>query len=155
VAVDGRALVGTVRLWNLAISPGRDALLLGPLAVHPTFRNRGIGTALVRCAVARARLAGHGAIVLVGDAAYYRRFGFTALPARNLWMPGCFDRDQLLALELRPGALAGARGLIGAAGRYVPTPDLAALVVRELAAQDVAVKNPIIQGGRRRRALAA
>jgi len=71
VAVEGRRLVGTVRLWNVVAGPGRDAVLLGPLAVHPDCRNRGIGKALVRRAIARARLAGHGAILLVGDLAYY------------------------------------------------------------------------------------
>ena len=71
-----------------------------------------------------------GAVLLVGDAAYYSRFGFTAEQTGGLWMPGRFERDRLLALELRPGALAGARGLIGATGRVAPTPDLATLIAR-------------------------
>ena len=97
--------------------PGRPALLLGPLAVHPDHRNRGIGSALVCRALTRARLGGYRAVLLVGDAAYYSRFGFTAEQTGGLWMPGRFERDRLLALELRPDALAGARGLIGATGR--------------------------------------
>ena len=128
-------LVGTVRLWNISAGPGRDALLLGPLAVHPGYRNRGIGTRLMQRAVARARLAGHGAIVLVGDAAYYARFGFADAKTGALWMPGAFDRHRLLALELKPGALDGARGLIGAAGRLAPAPDLAALVAADRRAE--------------------
>jgi predicted N-acetyltransferase YhbS len=128
VAIDHGRVVGTVRLWNVAVSPGRAVLLLGPLAVHPAHRNLGIGSALMRRAIVRARLAGHDAILLVGDAAYYGRFGFDAALTGDLWMPGQFDRDRLLALELRPGALSGARGLIGAAGRLAPAPDLAALV---------------------------
>ena len=88
VAVEHGRLVGTVRLWNVSAGPGRAALLLGPLAVHPAHRNRGIGSALVRRAIARARLAGHGAILLVGDAPYYGRFGFSARPTGGLWMPG-------------------------------------------------------------------
>lgn len=131
VAIDHGRLVGTVRLWNVAAGPGRDALLLGPLAVHPQHRNRGIGTTLMHRAIARARLAGHGAVLLVGDAPYYSRFGFSAAPTRDLWMPGRFDRDRLLALELKAGALDGARGLIGAAGRLAPAPDLAALVAQD------------------------
>jgi predicted N-acetyltransferase YhbS len=131
VAADHGRLVGTVRLWNIAAGPGRDALLLGPLAVHLQHRNRGIGTTLMRRAIARARLAGHGAVLLVGDAPYYSRFGFSAAPTCDLWMPGRFDRDQLLALELKAGALDGARGLIGAAGRLAPAPDLAALVAQD------------------------
>ena len=119
-----------MRLWNITVGPGCAALLLGPLAVHPDHRNRGIGSALMRRAIARARLAGHRAILLVGDAAYYGRFGFSAAATGALWMPGQFDRDRLLALELKPGALAGARGLIGAAGRRAPTPELATLVAQ-------------------------
>jgi len=113
VATDHGALVGTVRLWNVAAGPGRHALLLGPLAVHPDYRNRGIGTALVRRAIARARLAGHGAILLVGDLAYYGRFGFSAALTGALRMPGRYEPDRLLALELKSGALAGTRGVIG------------------------------------------
>jgi predicted N-acetyltransferase YhbS len=124
VAVDCGQVVGTVRLWHISAGPAQPALLLGPLAVHPNHCCRGIGSALVRRAIARARLAGHGAIVLIGDAAYYGRFGFTARSTGLLWMPGQFERDRLLALELRPAALAGACGLIGAAGELQPKPDL-------------------------------
>ena len=123
VAVHHGRLAGTVRLWHVTAGPGRAALLLGPLAVHPQHRNRGIGATLTRRAIARARLAGHHAILLVGDAAYYGRFGFTAASTGELWMPGRFQRGRLLALELRSGALAGARGLIAATGQFEPKPD--------------------------------
>lgn len=129
-AVQGQ-LVGTVRLWNISAGPACAALLLGPLAVHPGYRNRGIGTRLMQRAVARARLAGHGAIVLVGDAAYYARFGFSDAKTGGLWMPGAFEPQRLLALELKPGALDGARGLIGAAGRAAPAPELVALLAAD------------------------
>jgi predicted N-acetyltransferase YhbS len=128
VAADRGRLIGTIRLWNISAGPGRDAVLLGPLAVHPSHRNRGIGSALMRRAIARARLAGHGAILLVGDLAYYGRFGFSAAPTGELWMPGRYERDRLLALELAPNALAGSRGLIGATGRLAPKPDLNTLI---------------------------
>jgi len=141
VAVDHGRIVGTVRLWNISAGPGRAAVLLGPLAVHPNRRNRGIGSLLMGRAIARARLAGHGAILLVGDEPYYGRFGFSSGPTGELWMPGRFDRERLLALELRPSALAGARGLIGATGRPAPAPDLAALVAQDLMAQDLMAQN--------------
>ena len=112
VAVERGRIVGTVRLWDVTAGPERPALLLGPLAVDPAYRNRGIGSTLVRRVIARTRLAGHRAIVLVGDASYYGRF----------------ERDRLLALELKSGALTGARGLIAATGALAPKPDLAALV---------------------------
>ena len=128
VAVERGRIIGTVRLWRVAAGPGHAALLLGPLAVHPDYRNRGIGTTLVRRAIARARLAGHGAILLVGDASYYSRFGFSAVQTGALWMPGSFDRDRLLGLELKPASLAGARGMIGATGQLLPKPDLNVLI---------------------------
>ncbi len=141
VATDRGRIVGTVRLWNVAAGPGRAALLLGPLAVHPACRNRGIGTALMRRAIARARLAGHRAVILVGDAPYYGRFGFSAAPAGELWMPGRFDRNRLLALELKPGALAGARGMIGATGKAEPKPDLNILIAAQRDARQNVAQN--------------
>lgn len=131
VAVERGSIVGTIRLWHINAGVGHDALLLGPLAVHPMQRNRGIGSALVRRAIARARLAGHRAILLVGDAAYYGRFGFSSALTGRLWMPGRYERDRLLALELRRGALANAHGLIGPAGTIEPKPDLKVLIAAE------------------------
>ena len=128
VAIHQGRLVGTVRLWSVTAGLARAALLLGPLAVHPEHRNRGIGATLMRRVIARARLAGHHAILLVGDAAYYERFGFTDASTGELWMPGHFQRERLLALELRSGALAGARGLIAATGQLEPKPDLNRLI---------------------------
>ena len=72
-------------------------------------RNRGIGATLMRRAIARGASAGHRAILLVGDAAYYGRFGFTAETTGALWMPGRFERERLLALELRCRARSTAR----------------------------------------------
>lgn len=140
IATEQGRLVGTVRLWNVSAGPACAALLLGPLAVHPGHRNRGIGSRLMQRAIARARLAGHGAIVLVGDAAYYGRFGFSAACTAGLWMPGSFERHRLLALALKPGALDGARGLIGAAGRLAPAPDLAALLAADRRAERARVR---------------
>src|SRR5262245_50416491 len=75
VARAGDALVGTVRLWNVSAG-GRDALLLGPLAVAPECQGEGVGSRLMRAALNRAGMLGHRAVILVGDAAYYARFGF-------------------------------------------------------------------------------
>src|SRR5476651_825385 len=66
VAIDGKRVVGTARLWNIACDSGQPALLLGPVAVEASCRNRGIGAALVRHAIRVARRLGHGAVILVG-----------------------------------------------------------------------------------------
>lgn len=122
VAVEDKSVVGTARLWNIAVGSGQPALLLGPLAVAASSRNRGIGGALVRRAVTEARRLGHGAVILVGDAPYYSRFGFTAEKTAAVRLPGPFERHRLLALELVPGALDGARGLVSATGRLAQQP---------------------------------
>jgi predicted N-acetyltransferase YhbS len=116
---DGR-LIGTVRLWNIAAGPARPALLLGPLAVASDCRECGVGGELMRHALAQAQRRGHRAVLLVGDAPYYGRFGFTAEKTGALRLPGPYARDRLLARELVPFALEGARGLVRATGRIEP-----------------------------------
>lgn len=112
------ALAGTVRLWDVRLGEGGPAaLLLGPLAVDPSLKGAGIGSALMRHAVAEATRLGHGAILLVGDAPYYGRFGFSADKTGLLSMPGPYERHRLLALELAPGALDGVHGTLKPAGR--------------------------------------
>ena len=118
-AVSQGRLVGTVRLWHVSAG-GVPALTLGPLAVDPSCRKLGIGRALVQRALAAAKARGHGAVLLLGDAPYYTRFGFSALKTGELRLPGPFEPDRLLGLELREGALDGAWGMI------VPTRTIAA-----------------------------
>jgi predicted N-acetyltransferase YhbS len=111
-------MVGTVRLWDVRLGEGGPkALLLGPLAVDPACKNAGIGSALMRHAIAEAERLGHRAILLVGDEPYYARFGFSARKTGSLAMPGPYERHRLLALELTEGALDGAHGTIRATGR--------------------------------------
>jgi predicted N-acetyltransferase YhbS len=128
VAVEGRRIVGTVRLWEVSAGAGRPALLLGPLAVHPGWRRRGIGAMLVGHALRAAAQLGYGAVLLVGDAPYYARFGFSSEKTGALRLPGPYERHRLLACELTAGALDGAHGCIRACGRphvdpAVATPD--------------------------------
>jgi predicted N-acetyltransferase YhbS len=111
---EGR-LVGTVRLWHVSAG-GIPALVLGPLAVDETSRKLGVGAALMAHALDVARRRGHGAVILLGDAPYYARFGFSAAKACELSLPGPFERDRLLGLDLRDGALDGAWGMIVATG---------------------------------------
>ncbi|MCJ8521397.1 putative N-acetyltransferase YhbS [Pseudorhizobium tarimense] len=115
-------VIGTVRLWNIEAGVSQqgtpvEALLLGPLAVDCTHEGRGIGGALMRTAISEAAQRSHGAVLLVGDAAYYERFGFFADKTQHLVMPGPFERSRFLALELKDGWLDGAAGMIVASGR--------------------------------------
>ena len=110
-AVHKGRVVGTVRLWHVSAG-GVPALVLGPLAVDSACRKLGIGAALTRHALAAATARGHAAVILRGDAAYYARFGFSAEKTTELSLPGPFEHDRLLAVELREGALDGAWGMI-------------------------------------------
>ena len=114
-------VIGTVRLWHIEAGITADgrpvpALLLGPLAVDADHEGKGIGSALMRAAILEAGKRGHGAILLVGDAPYYARFGFSSEKTRTLMMPGPFARDRFLALELVEGWLDGASGMLVATG---------------------------------------
>lgn len=113
--VVGRSLVGTVRLWHVDAG-GVPALMLGPLAVEDAWRCHRIGGRLMVAAIERAGALGYGAIVLVGDAPYYARFGFERRLAQRLRMPGPVEAERFLGLDLVPGVLAGARGLVRATG---------------------------------------
>jgi predicted N-acetyltransferase YhbS len=118
-AVHQGRLVGTLRLWHVSAG-GCPALMLGPLAVDSTSRKLGVGTALMDHALAAAKARGHRAVILLGDAPYYARFGFSAQKTGELSLPGPFERERLLALELVEGALDGAWGMILATGAPAP-----------------------------------
>ncbi len=112
VALKDGLVVGSVRLWDVNAGTDRPALLLGPLVVNPTHRRQGVGAALMRHALRISAQRGHGSVLLVGDATYYGRFGFSADPTRGVWLPGLADNSRLLGLELKAGTLDGARGMI-------------------------------------------
>ena len=115
---DGR-VVGTLRLWHVSAG-GIPALMLGPLAVEASSRELGVGTALMDHALAAATARGHRAVILLGDAPYYARFGFSPESMAGLSLPGPFERDRLLGRELVPDALDGARGMIVPTGLSLP-----------------------------------
>ena len=121
-------LVGTVRLWHVSAGPNRPALMLGPLAVDPALQSLGLGGKLMRESLRRAAELGHKAVLLVGDAPYYERFGFSVEKTGSLWLPGPYERNRFLALECEAGYLDGARGLVSATGAFEEKPDLTALV---------------------------
>lgn len=120
----GIGISGTISFWPLAIgAKPSPALLLGPLAVHPDRQGLGIGIALMREGLARARAQGHGLVLLVGDEPYYSKVGFARLPEGLIGLPGPVDPARFLFLELFPGTLDGVSGLAqvpGSAALAVP-----------------------------------
>jgi predicted N-acetyltransferase YhbS len=109
----GLGLTGAISFWPLKIGKvGSDALLLGPLAVHPERQNIGIGRALMHTGIGKAEALGHRLVILVGDEPYYARVGFKRVPDGQIELPGPVDPDRLLYLELADGALGLVRGLV-------------------------------------------
>ena len=108
-------LVASIRFWPVEVAGNVPALLLGPIAVRPDRHGRGYGAALMNHALDAARNLGHGVVLLVGDADYYARFGFTRVAAAALSLPGPVDEARFLAMELQPNALGGVAGMVGKA----------------------------------------
>ncbi len=105
-------LAATIRYWPVLLPSGAGALLLGPVAVDAARKNEGIGANLLGFSMDQARALGYAALLLVGDAPYYGKFGFTRAPARGLMLPGPVDEDRFLGLEWTAGALGREAGLI-------------------------------------------
>jgi predicted N-acetyltransferase YhbS len=111
VATYDGAVIASVRMTRVAAGEGR-ALLLGPLAVRPDYKNLGIGRQLVRIAVEAAQDAGAAVVMLVGDEPYYGPLGFSRVRRGQIEMPRPVDLDRILACELKPGAVAALRGML-------------------------------------------
>ncbi len=111
-AVEGKRLIGTIRLWSVTAGAAGGCLLLGPLAVAADIQGCGVGAELMRRALREAKRRGYRAVLLVGDPAYYRRFGFSAENTGALRMPGPYNRERLLVHEFVPGTMSDARGMI-------------------------------------------
>jgi len=109
VRTSGGVLLGSVRFWPVAIG-GQLSLLLGPLAVEPELRGKGIGISLMQRGIEQAGALGFAMIILVGDEPYYSRVGFKRIPPGRIRMPGPVDPERLLGLALKNGALDALSG---------------------------------------------
>lgn len=110
IARDGEGiLAGAIRYWPVLIA-GHKTLLLGPIAVHPTRQGEGLGGLLMDGSLEQAGDDGWSRVLLVGDAPYYRRFGFERLD--HVVMPPPTNPDRVLGLELAPGAWQGVAGAV-------------------------------------------
>jgi predicted N-acetyltransferase YhbS len=114
VAATPAQVIAAIRFTEVTIGGVAGGLLLGPLAVEPDYAGQGYGKRLVADGLSNARAAGLRLSVLVGNAPYYARFGFVAVPPGQIWLPGPADPQRILAAELAPGALATYRGVIAA-----------------------------------------
>ena len=106
---DGDVLAGAIRYWPVRVAQ-HAALLLGPVAVHPTHQGEGLGGLLIRDSLARACGEGWARVMLVGDAPYYARFGFERLS--GVVMPPPTNPARVLGRALEAGAWQGVRGAV-------------------------------------------
>lgn len=110
VARDGQGiLAGAIRFWPVHVG-AHDALLLGPVAVHPTHQGEGLGGFLIHEGIEAGRAKGWDRVMLVGDAPYYSRFGFARL--EGVEMPPPTNPERVLGLDLTLGAWHGVNGLV-------------------------------------------
>ena len=108
-------LVGAIRYWPVEVG-GADVLLLGPVAVHPTHQGEGLAALLINESLTEAKRLGWERVLLVGDAPYYRRFGFRKLD--GVEMPPPTNPDRILGLELKTGAWKGVTGVVSKPSDY-------------------------------------
>ena len=109
VARDDGVVAGAIRYWPVRVG-GAGALLLGPVAVHPTRQGEGLGGALSRETLAVADGLHWARVMLVGDAPYYSRFGFARLT--GVQMPPPTNPDRVLGRALIPGAWENVTGKV-------------------------------------------
>ena len=105
-AADGR-LLGSIQYWRLELvadgtGVAQPMTLLGPLAVLPEARRGGVGGRLMAASLALAQARGHDAVLLIGDASYYGRFGFDAAATGGWRMPGPVEPERLLLRQTLP-----------------------------------------------------
>src|SRR6516164_11525726 len=115
VAEMGDAVVGHVAFSPVTTASDAVGVGLAPVAVVEPHRRRGIAAALVRAGLEACRAAGFGWAVVMGEPAYYSRFGFR--PAAEFGLTDEYSGDTAFqVVELLPGAAPVAAGLV----RYAP-----------------------------------
>ncbi|MFB2550621.1 GNAT family N-acetyltransferase [Ensifer soli] len=102
ICADDGETIASVRMTPV-MAGTLKAHLLGPLAVRPSHKNRGIGRELVRIAVEAARRKGSEAVILVGDPPYYGPLGFEKVAFNAIAFPGPVDPHRVLVVPIAPG----------------------------------------------------
>lgn len=85
-------------------------LNFGPLSVLPEYQRKGVGGALLRTMMERAKEMGFGAILFFGRPEYYPQFGFVEAAAFGITDCNGANYPAFMAMELQPGYLSKARG---------------------------------------------
>ncbi|WP_051541648.1 GNAT family N-acetyltransferase [Clostridium lundense] len=113
VAEENNKLIGHIMLTKAYINNDNyktETLLLAPLSVALEYRYKGVGSKLVNKSFEIARNMGYKSVVLVGDPAYYNRFGFKKSANLGIRYSPEIPEEYVLACELIPGALSKISG---------------------------------------------
>ena len=111
ISTDDGETIASVRMTPV-MAGGVKGHLLGPLAVRPSHKNRGIGRELVRIAAEAARRKGSEAVILVGDPPYYGPLGFEKVAWKALDFPGPVDPARVLVMPFADDVHARLKGVI-------------------------------------------
>ncbi len=115
VAISTVRIVGHTLFFPVAIVSGDSltkTLSLAPLAVHPDFQRRGIGSQLIEAGLKKAKRLGFVSVIVVGHPSYYPRFGFRRASDWGLRLPFDAPDDAFMALELQDEGLKDLRGVV-------------------------------------------
>jgi len=115
VAVIQGRIVGHILFYPtpiVASESTRTTLTLAPLAVHPDFQNKGIGSRLVEEGLRKAKELEFDSVIVLGYPEYYRRFGFRQASTWGLKLPFEASEDAFLAIELKEESLKNAQGVV-------------------------------------------
>ena len=114
--VESGSIVGHIICSNAVVKKGNQVLPVlnfGPLSVLPAYQQRGVGKALVRAMIERAKALGYGAILFFGRPEYYPQFGFKEAAVYGISDSEGNNYPAFMAMELKEGYLKGIYG-----GRY-------------------------------------
>jgi putative acetyltransferase len=115
VATEDGQIVGHILFSEATIETPdglKVILILAPLAVHPDHQNQATGSHLVRHGLEACRSLGYGAVVVLGHADYYQRFGFSPAIEKGIKLPFQAPESAFMLIELSPRFVENLSGVV-------------------------------------------
>ncbi len=107
------SIIGVIRSWPILIGKKKKlSLLIGPIAIHPTFQGEGLGTYLINHSIKTAKKYGWKRAILIGDIDYYKSFGFFQQNENKIDFPSPTDSKRILLLELENNSFEYVEGKV-------------------------------------------
>lgn len=107
------SIVGVIRFWPIFIGGRKNlSLLVGPVAIHPTFQGEGIGAYLINHSIKISKEYGWERAILIGDINYYKLFGFFQRNEHKIFFPQPTDPKRILLLEIKSNSFLGVEGIV-------------------------------------------